>query len=159
MRRSDSDDDPFGWNSCWGFDPDLDSQEDFNPTRHQISDTAPQQLQLPLTPILVNLEKHQLKMERKTTKTGEGIEAARSAVFQSYDAASSKVVSEWKKQLEGTTITKPLLMTLIKSILDFFPEDQRPTPPTRNMKRTKHGLIFWLDVNQTAALHYFNRAH
>jgi hypothetical protein len=27
------------------------------------------------------------------------------------------------------------------------------------MKRTKHGLIFWLDVNQTAALHYFNRAH
>jgi hypothetical protein len=156
MRRSASDDDPFDWNPCWSWDPDVDSDDDFNPTRSQITIAVPQPLQPPVIPILADSGKDQVKMTQKVTKTGSGREAARAAMFQMHNVDSSRVVNEWKKTLEGTTITKRLLMTLIKSILDFCPVYQRPSPPTRNMKRMKQGLIFWLDTDEVVALHYLN---
>jgi hypothetical protein len=156
MRQSDSDDDPFGWNPWWGLDGDVDCHDEFNPTPNQISVAVPQQLHPPLIPIVTDSGKHQLKTSQQTGKRGTRREAAKTAMFRMHNVDSSKVVSEWKKQREGTTITKPLLMTLIKSILEFCPPYQRPSLPTRSMKRTKHGLVFWLDTNQTIAFHYFN---
>jgi hypothetical protein len=84
---------------------------------------------------------------------GQGIEAARTARYRRKDLTQSRMFRFLQSQSFYSSIAN--LMNLIEKIRDWYPHVQRPLPPSRTQKRSRNGLIEWLDVHETLALAYF----
>jgi hypothetical protein len=74
---------------------------------------------------------------------GRGAEAARTSQVRSYDISQSKVY-EWL-QAKFKSVSKQMLLHLIRNICDACKEMNRPPPPSRTQMRVKNGLVQWLD--------------
>jgi hypothetical protein len=51
-------------------------------------------------------------------------------------------------------ITHSLLIDLAKAVVENTPGWERPSPPSRNEKRVKAGILTWMDRNAPQVLHY-----
>jgi hypothetical protein len=78
---------------------------------------------------------------------GHGLEARRSAPYRSYPMCRSPVLHFL--HLSYGTVTKEMLLNMIRTSLRRCPESARPAPPTRAQRRMKAGLVAWLDENAT----------
>jgi hypothetical protein len=96
-------------------------------------------------------EKEEVKVK---AKRGTGLEAAKIHEYITYDTDSSLVKRELVCRFGESGVTIQLLLTLIQEIQATFPEESHLSYLDRTMKRTKNGLIVWLDNNQSAALKY-----
>jgi hypothetical protein len=74
---------------------------------------------------------------------GEGIEARRSAQYRHYDWHHSLIYQLLQHQQK--IVTKVTLRDFIDDVIEATPENVRPKPPTRDQRRAKGGLVWWLD--------------
>jgi hypothetical protein len=83
---------------------------------------------------------------------GHGPEALRTSQYHRYDVSGSRIF-RFMQHGHGV-VTRTLLMELIEAVLRYTPEDGRPTPPVRNQRRAKNGLVMWLDHNSETVWRY-----
>jgi hypothetical protein len=74
---------------------------------------------------------------------GAGIDARRTAQYRHYLTDRSNLMTHLESRYG--TITKSLLLDLIRQVVSSSPDWNRPDPPTRNQRRVKGGLAAWLD--------------
>jgi hypothetical protein len=87
---------------------------------------------------------------------GKGKEARQTAKYNQYPIVLSPTASYLQaRQIE---ITKIGLTQLIVRLLDIIPPERRPHKPTRNQKRVKGGLLYWLDHNASVLFPYLRFA-
>jgi hypothetical protein len=85
---------------------------------------------------------------------GTGPEAAKTAQYLARDNSRSLIFCTLHRRYGF--VSRSVLMSVITGILASCPEQSRPTPPDRSMKRAKGGLIAWLDKHQVLALKYLD---
>jgi hypothetical protein len=83
------------------------------------------------------------RIGRLRTRYGYGIDAQRTARYRGYPLNQSVIVRTLQ-HMYGT-VTKPLLSGVIALTLSEFPDWGRSMAPTRAQKRSKGGLLAWLD--------------
>jgi hypothetical protein len=87
---------------------------------------------------------------------GKGKEARQTAKYIRYPMALSPIA--FYLQARQIEITKIGLTQLIVRLLAIIPLEQRPHGPTRNQKRVKGGLLYWLDHNASVLFPYLRFA-
>jgi hypothetical protein len=85
---------------------------------------------------------------------GKGKDARRTAKYIRYPISLSPVFLYL--QARHIRITKIGLTELVMRLLEIIPPEQRPHGPTRNQKRVKGGLLYWLDHNARLIFPYLN---
>jgi hypothetical protein len=119
-----------------------------------VSPSAPVHYDTPLVPgqfTHINPQSKNGKM-RGTVIRGTGSEAAKTAQYLARDNRTSFIFCKMHRRYGF--VSKTVLMSIITGILASCPDDSRPTPPDRSMKRAKGGLVAWLDAHQELALKY-----
>jgi hypothetical protein len=91
---------------------------------------------------------------RNVKKRGTGCEAEKTSQYRTYDYQTSAVYKRIQYHFDSCTI--PVLNNLITGIRESCPDDIRPEPPSRSMKRIRPGLIYWLDTHESLALKYLD---
>jgi hypothetical protein len=89
---------------------------------------------------------------RGTVIRGTGSEAGKTAQYRARDNNTSFIFCKLHRRYGF--VSKTVLMSIITGILASCPDDSRPAPPDRSMKRAKGGLVAWLDAHQELALKY-----
>jgi hypothetical protein len=92
------------------------------------------------------------RASRPRCRYGSGIDAQRTAPFRFYPMDRSLIYRHLEKS--SGTVTKELLMSIVAGTLEQAPPEQRPPPPTRSQKRSKAGLVTWLDTNTALVMGY-----
>jgi hypothetical protein len=83
---------------------------------------------------------------------GQGIDASRTARYRAYPVYASRVINFL--QQGGERVTKEVLAQLIASVVSVLPPCLRPPPPSRSQKRSKGGLVCWIDEHQELVMSY-----
>jgi hypothetical protein len=73
---------------------------------------------------------------------GTGIDAKKTAFYRSYDVDNSPVLRYLRMRYQ---VDMALMMRLINAVIEDVPMNHTPMKPSRNEKRSRHGLVFWLD--------------
>jgi hypothetical protein len=81
-----------------------------------------------------------------------GLNARRAARFRNYDFENS-FMSQYLKTFYPVITTK-LLLDLVNTTFEHIPPSVRPEKPSRTQKRTKGGLMKWIDENNGEVLNY-----
>jgi hypothetical protein len=71
-----------------------------------------------------------------------GVDAKKTALYRSYDVDSSPVLRYLTKTRR---VDMTFIMRLINAVIENAPEHNRPLKPTRDEKRSRPALVFWLD--------------
>jgi hypothetical protein len=90
--------------------------------------------------------------KRKTVMRGAGPEAAKTAGYLARDNSASSIFCRLHHRFGF--VSKAVLMSVINGVMASCPDDCRPAPPNRSMKRAKGGLVAWLDIHQVLALKF-----
>jgi hypothetical protein len=74
---------------------------------------------------------------------GKGIDSRKAFEFRRYDISQSPALTYLN--CSYNEVTRHMLSHLIDTVITRSPSRERPTPPGRNMRRVKNGLVMWLD--------------
>jgi hypothetical protein len=85
---------------------------------------------------------------------GEGIDARRASRFRAYDFERSLMYQHLKGHY--SVVTKKALFRLVIAVFQSIPPSIRPPGPTRIQKRSKTGLIAWIDRNAVEVLNFLS---
>jgi hypothetical protein len=88
---------------------------------------------------------------------GQGIDAKRTRQYREYELTASPIYNFLERRY--SRVTQSLLRELIDAVIAEVPPEFRPTPPDRNQRRAKGGLVAWLDANQGVVVHYLLSRH
>jgi hypothetical protein len=121
-----------------------------------IYSSIPEHSDIPPFPVPFTQADPAKKCVRKkgTVIRGTGAEAAKTAQYLGRDNSRSLIFCTLHRRYGF--VSRSVLMSVITGIMASCPEQCRPTPPDRSMKRAKGGLIAWLDKHQVHALKYLD---
>jgi hypothetical protein len=83
---------------------------------------------------------------------GQGIDARRASRFRVYDVERSTMYQYLR--FRYNVVTKKALLRLVIAVFQSVPPSIRPPAPTRIQKRSKTGLIAWIDQNAEEVLNF-----
>jgi hypothetical protein len=108
------------------------------------------------TATITTVKRDSLSPDRPRKQYGQGIDAKRTAIFRHYRIQDSYVVRQIACLVP--VVTRQVLMNLISDALQNCGDLVCPSPPTRDQRRVKAGLVSWIDHNTAFMSRYlFNR--
>jgi hypothetical protein len=109
-------------------------------------------------PVQLDIKSDEFQIEevrkRKTVARGTGAEAQKTSQYLKRDNDASLTLRRLNHRYGF--VYKKILRIVIDNIRASCPDDSRPEPPNRTMKRAKGGLVAWLDDHQALALKYLD---
>jgi hypothetical protein len=110
------------------------------------------------SPQFLSQEILESSIQRKQTKVrcpwGRGSEAALTAVYRQYDHRASPIFKMLQSRFPMVTVE--VMHSLIDTIRESLPEAARPVRPPRAQRRSKQGLVIWLDQHADIVIRWLH---